>query len=417
MTRGCYSAAAGRVDIGATIRCPQTRSQRGSREADFRRFPRRGGPDVFAGLAARFGDAAPRVVHAAGEGDRIVIPVRGAQGINVARMGLAASRLGRNEPLVRKPGRKPDVAHMRDPEIMALFSQGYAGMRRGLVDGAWRHEDQDVDGLGAEFVYPGFFAMFSMANTALVVALQKNYNDWLHDYATASRGRVFGLAALPVQDPQAATEELDRVLGMGFRGGCIPCTSPPERPYFDTIYESIWSRAEEAGFPLSLHVGTNAYVPPEQRSRMRPDPVADYAAAQASVQRTIVEFMCRGVCERHPRLQIVVAEFNAGWIAHWLDRVDQGLQRELRNLDEAPVGPPPHEIWRRQFHATIEDDRPALATREFIGVENLMWGSDYPHTDSTWPCSGEVLDELFEAVSAADRARITRGNVKALYGV
>ncbi len=221
------------------------------------------GPDVFAGLAERFGDAAPRVVHAAGEGDRIVTPVRGAQGINVARMGLAASRLGRNEPLVRKPGRKPDVAHMRDPEIMALFSQGYAGMRRGLVDGAWRHEDQDVDGLGAEFVYPGFFAMFSMANTALLVA----------------------------------------------------------------------------------------------------------------------------------------------------------LQRELRNLDEAPVGPPPHEIWRRQFHATIEDDRPALATREFIGVENLMWGSDYPHTDSTWPCSGEVLDELFEAVSAADRARITRGNVKALYGV
>ena len=374
------------------------------------------GPDVFAGLAERFGDEAPRVVHTDGEGDRIEVP-GGGWGVNVARMGLAASRLARNEPLARKPGHKPGVARMDDPEIAALFAKGYAGMRRGLVDGARRHEDQDVDGLEAEFVYPGFFAMFSQPNTALLVALQKNYNDWLHDYASASDGRVFGLAAIPVQHPQAAAEELDRVLAMGFRGGCIPCTSPPDRPYFDAAYEPIWARAEEAGFPLSLHVGTNAYVPPEYRSRTRPDPVADYAAAQGGVQRTIVEFMCRGVCERHPRLRIVVAEFNAGWIAHWLDRVDQGLQRELRELDAAPAGPSPHEIWRRQFHATIEDDRPALATRDFVGVDNLMWGSDYPHTDSTWPCSGDVLDELFEGVPDEDRARITRDNVKALYGV
>ena len=375
------------------------------------------GPDVFAGLADRFGDDAPRVVHAEGEGDRIVIPARGPRGVSVAQMGLAATRLARNEPLARKRGHKPDVAHMEDPEIVALFSNGYAGMRRGLVDGAWRREDQDVDGLEAEFVYPGFFPMFSLPDTALVVALQKNYNDWLHDYASASRGRVHGLAAIPVQDPEAAARELDRVLAMGFKGGCIPCTSPPERPYSDAAYEPIWARAEEAAFPLSLHVGTNAYVPPEYRSRARPDAIADYAAAQGGVQRTIVEFMCRGVCERHPRLPIVVAEFNAGWIAHWLDRVHQGQQREWRGLSDPPSGPPPHEIWRRQFHATIEDDRPALATRDFIGADRLMWGSDYPHTDSTWPHSQAVLDELFEDIPPGDRARITRDNVKALYAV
>ena len=375
------------------------------------------GPDVFAGLADRFGDEAPRVVHAEGEGDRIVIPARGPRGVSVAQMGLASTRLARNEPLARAPGHKPDVAHMEDPEIAALFAKGYAGMRRGLVDGAWRHEDQDVDGLEAEFVYPGFFPMFSLPDTALLVALQKNYNDWLHDYASASRGRVHGLAAIPVQDPEAAARELDRVLAMGFKGGCIPCTSPPERPYFDEAYEPIWARAEEAAFPLSLHVGTNAYVPPEHRSRARRDAIADYAAAQGAVQRTIVEFMCRGVCERHPRLPIVVAEFNAGWIAHWLDRVHQGQQREWRSLPDAPSGPPPHEIWRRQFHATIEDDRPALATRDLVGVDRLMWGSDYPHTDSTWPCSEAVLDELFENVPVGDRVRITRDNVKALYGV
>ena len=376
------------------------------------------GRDVFTGLADRFGDEAPRVMDAGDQVDAIVIPARGLHGVSVARMGMAATRLARNAPLNRKPGRKPDVAHMKDPELVALFNQGYAGMRPGLVDGAHRHEDQDVDGLAAEFLYPGFFDMFGLANTELLVALQRNYNDWLHDYTTAAEGRLFGLPAIPVQDPEAATEEIDRVLKLGFKGGCIPCTSPAERPYFDEAYEPVWSRAEEAGFPLSMHVGTSSYVPREYRGpRVRVDAIADYAAAQATVQRTIVEFMCRGVCERHPRLKIVVAEFNAGWIAHWLDRVDQGLQRERRIMDEPFTGTPPHEVWQRQFYATIEDDRPALATREFIGIDNLMWGSDYPHTDSTWPCSNEVLDELFDGISDEERAKITHDNVRVLYGV
>ena len=376
------------------------------------------GRDVFAGLAERFGDEAPRVMDVGDQVDAIVIPARGMRGVSVARMGMAATRLARNEPLSRKPGHKPDVAHMKDPELVALFRKGYAGMRRGLVDGAHRFEDQDADGLAAEFLYPGYFAMFSLANTPLLVALQKNYNDWLHDYATAADGRLFGLAAIPVQDPEAAAAELDRVIKLGFKGGCIPCTSPAERPYFDEAYEGVWARAEEAGFPLSMHVGCNSYVPPERRQTLwRRDAIADYAATQSSVQRSIVEFMCRGVCERHPGLKIVVAEFNAGWIAHWLDRVDQGLQRERREMDEPYTGAPPHEIWRRQFYATIEDDRPALATREFIGGDHLMWGSDYPHTDSTWPCSNAVLDELFHGIGEAARKKITRDNVKALYGV
>ena len=376
------------------------------------------GRDVFTGLADRFGDEAPRIMNVGNQVDAIVVPARGMQGVSVARMGMAATRLGRNEPLNRKKGHKPDVAHMQDPELVALFNSGYEGMRRGLVDGAFRYEDQDIDGLAAEFLYPGYFGMFGMKNTPLLVALQKNYNDWLHDYEIASSGRLFGLPAIPVQDVDAAIAELERVIKLGFKGGCIPCTSPAERPYYDDAYEPLWTMAEEAGFPLSMHVGCGSYIPREYRSKpLRPDGIAGYAATQHTVQTTIVEFMCRGVCERHPNLKIVVAEFNAGWIAHWLDRVEQGLQRERRNMDEPFTGAHPHEVWHRQFYATIEDDRPALATRHMIGVDNLMWGSDYPHTDSTWPCSNDVLDELFEDVSTEDREKITRTNVEKLYGV
>lgn len=376
------------------------------------------GRDVFAGLADRFGDEAPRVMNVGNQVDAIVVPANGMRGVSVAQMGMAATRLARNEPLGRKKGRKPDVANMQAPELVALFNKGYAGMRTGLVNGAHRYEDQDIDGIAAELLYPGYFAMFGMRNVDLQVALQRNYNDWLHDYTTASNGRLFGLAAIPVQDVEAGVAELERAISLGFKGGMIPCTSPADHPYFDEIYEPIWSLAEEARFPLSMHVGCSSYIPREHRRRpVRRDGIAGYAAAQSAVQPTIVELMCRGVCERHPNLKFVVAEFNAGWIAHWLDRVDQGLQREYRNTSENYSGPSPHEVWKRQFYATIEDDRPALATREFIGVDNLMWGSDYPHTDSTWPCSLEVLDEVFEGIPKEDRAKITRLNAKRLYGI
>ncbi len=375
------------------------------------------GPEVFTGLAERFGDEAPRVVSIDGEGDHIVIPARGGHGVNVGFMALASTRLDAEDGIHRRAARKPDAGRLDSAEHRALLEGGYRAMRRGLTDGAWRGEDQDIDGLAAEFLYPGYFTLFGLANTALLIALQKNYNDWLMDFCKAANGRLYGLAVLPVQDPAAAVAELERVIGLGYRGACIPCTSPHERPYFDRAYDPLWARAEEAGLPLSMHVGCMSYVPRELRPGKKRDAIAAYAGAQSVVQDTLVEFICRGVCARHPALKIVVAEFNGGWIAHWLDRLDQGWQREAGRASGVPAYQPVHDIWRRQFWATIEDDQAALMTRSVIGEDRLMWGSDYPHTDSTWPCSGEMLDEMFHGYPPELRARVTRDNVASLYGL
>jgi len=371
--------------------------------------------EVYTGLAERFGDEAPRVMHENTERDAIVIPALGKRGVR-RRMAFAGLRLREGLEVDRRPGHKPEVDVLTDPEVVAILKKGYSGLREGVRDGSKRGIDQDIDGVELEFLYPGFFGMFSFENTELLVACQQNYNDWLYDYAAAADGRLYGFAAIPLQDPEAGLAELERVIKMGYKGGCIPCSSPYERPYQDECYEPIWSLAEEAGFPLSMHVGTNAYRPPQTRSKAdKRDSIVDYANAPVTIQRTLVELICRGVATRHPNLQFVVAEFNAGWIAHWLDRADQGLLREYRFKSQDYTGERPHEIWLRQFHATIEDDRPAILTRELIGVDNLMWGSDYPHVDSTWPCSQAVLDEIFVAVPAEARQAITYDNVKALY--
>ncbi|MCY3858002.1 MAG: amidohydrolase family protein [Gammaproteobacteria bacterium] len=374
--------------------------------------------DVFVGLPERFGDDAPRIMYAGTDKDAIIIPSKGAAGVR-RRIGIAGLRARDGAEVERRTGYKPNVEDMSDGDIVKIMSQGYDGIREGIKNGAERPVDQDIDGIAAEFLYPGFFGLFSFENLELLVACQKNYNDWLHDYSSAAGGRLFGLAAIPIQDPDAAVAELQRVVKMGFKGGCIPCTSPPEHPYHDDMYDPVWAAAEEARFPLAMHVGTNAYTPKEFRqNRALRDPVGDYAQSQISIQRTLVELIVHGVATKFPNLQFVVAEFNGGWIAHWLDRIEQGLQREYSFRGKgAYTGEKPHDIWARQFWATIEDDRPAILTRELIGTDNLMWGSDYPHVDSTWPCSLSVLDEVFADVSSEDRDKITRTNVERLYGL
>ena len=373
--------------------------------------------DVFIGLPERFGDDAPRFTNAGTMKDSIVIPSKGPAGIR-RPMGFAGLRVKEAEDFDRQKYRKPDVDDISTPENQAILEKGYDGLRAGIRDGAYRHADQEIDGIKAEFLDAGFFGLFAFYDPELLVACQKNYNDWLHDYATSANGRLFGLAAIPMQNPEAAVFELDRVIKMGYRGGCIPCTSPHDRPYFDLSYEPIWTLAEEAGFPLSMHVGTNSYVPKEFRvTHHRPDSVFDYGNSPSTIQRTLVELMCRGVCERHPNLKLLVSEFNAGWIAFWLNRIEQGLHRDARFKMDEFTGERPQEVWERQFWATIEDDRPALLTREIIGVKNLMWGSDYPHVDSTWPCSLNVIEEIFEGIPDADRQAITHDNVRELYDI
>ncbi len=373
------------------------------------------GPEVFDGLAERFGDDAPRVVRGDEGSDHIVVPNRANRSVNVGIMALAATRLDRASPGERRPGHKPDTGTIDDPEIKAYLTGGYAAMRPGLTDGARRGEDQDVDGVAAEVLYPGYFSMFGIPDVDLLVARMRNYNDWMAAQCESSDGRLIGLAALPVQDPEAAVAELDRIIDLGYRGAIVASNAPKGRNYSDAEYHPLWARASEAGIPISFHVGCISHTPEWLKQTRGRDPIAVYSGTAALIHDTLVDLMCRGVCRTFPELQFVVAEFNAGWLAHWLDRVDQGWRREFsKNPGGQPVEPVV-DIWKRQFLATIEDDQPALRTRDLIGEDRLMWGSDYPHTDSTWPCSVDVLDEMFAGYPDETKAAITRDNVRRLY--
>ena len=375
---------------------------------------------VLAGLEERFGDDAPRIVDHSGTPDVMHVPSAGITGLAPARLGIAGYRL--DGPLAVDPGArtKPDPEDPSHPAVEELSSGGYAVVRTAIAHPGERLADQDLDGVRAEVLYPSmFFAVFGLPRAEVVVAAFANYNSWLRDYCSVDPTRLVGAALVPLHHPESGGRALADALDAGARTACIPCRAPANRPYRDRAYDPIWAMAEEANIPLAMHIGTNAHQPRRPRAdgvATARNPVGGYAGAASVIQNTVAELICQGVTARHPNLKFVVSEFNAGWIPNWLERLDQGWMRDPAAVDDAMTEPPSH-YWARNFKATIEDDRSAVLCRELIGVETLMWGNDYPHRDSTWPCSKGVTEALMDGVSSSDRERMLEGTAAELYDI
>jgi predicted TIM-barrel fold metal-dependent hydrolase len=194
----------------------------------------------------------------------------------------------------------------------------------------------------------------------------------------------------------------------------------------------VWSAAEQSGLPLSLHIGHCRSLGPIAASAQRSAEEASgnpltSTGSHTGMAEMFFTMMCldmaepvsllifSGVLERHPDLRFVIAECGIGWIPFVLERMDYTFSRH-RVWMKSGITEKPSEQFRRSFHATFQqDDHSGLLARDISGVNTLMWASDYPHTDSTWPYSRKVVDELFRGIPDAERARICAGNARELY--
>ena len=359
--------------------------------------------EVFDLLERKYGERAPRIIQDPEWGDFVATPQVlagqrfGAQpGVPVGRLGIAGARLD-------------------NPETQRRIRSGYAGLNPGCMDPLARIKEQDQDGVRCEVLYPSlYFRVFGLPDFPVLEDAFRAYNDWLSNYCSQAPDRLVGMAVIPMHDPKAAAVELDRAMKMGFRGISIACTAPGDKPYHDPVYHPIWARAEEAGCVVGLHIFTGAHQGVTGLHNL--EPIITYASAATIIQITISDLICQGVAHRFPKLKFVCAEWNTGWLGHWLERLDHAFYR-ARQSAPAELDLLPSEYWRRQFYATYEDDLNGVLTRESIGVNTLMWGNDYPHHDSIWPNSQRILDDIFQGVPEADRYAMTVGNVTELYGL
>jgi predicted TIM-barrel fold metal-dependent hydrolase len=298
----------------------------------------------------------------------------------------------------------------------------YRDARRGGWDPAERLKDMQLDGVEAEVIYTTLgFRQFWLKDADLQRACFRVYNAWLADYCSYAPNQLTGIALISLYDIGEAVKELRLCRQRGLKGAMIWASPPEERSYADRMYDPFWTEAQELGMPLSLHAVTGMGRESQALRVMGREvkPVDRYVQSVTlgdEVKRSLIELVFSGVLERYPHLRIVSAENEVSWLSFVIQRWDQ-TYHHYRHLYPSPLKMKPSEYFSRQIYATFIDDAFGIRNRHQIGVDHVMWSSDYPHTQSTWPHSQEIIARDFADVPEGEKLKIVRENAMELYNL
>lgn len=307
----------------------------------------------------------------------------------------------------------------KDPKDWGIDPARFDEMLPGCYDPAERLKDMDLDGVEAALCFPSFprFAgtvFLEGEDRDVALACVKAYNDFLIDeWAGAAPARYIPLAILPLWDVEESVKEIERTAEKGVRTIAFP-----ENPFplgLPSIHTEHWapvfSAAEAAGTPLSLHFGTSGVSP-------KPSPDGPMAVSitlfGCNSMYALTDLLFSPVFHRHPNLKISLAEGGIGWVPYMLERADYVWERH-RWYQNIVHDVRPSELFQKHVYACFIEDVHGLANRDAVGIDNILWECDYPHSDSNWPNSRKVAEEVFAKIPDDDVYKIVEGNARTLF--
>lgn len=314
-------------------------------------------------------------------------------------------------------GRKyvPGEIHRSDRMASTgLYDDGKKGIRR-LTEPELRLKDQDIDGVQAEILYGVLGSSGRLNDGEAAVEMLKIYNDWLYDFCKHAPDRLIGLANVPSHDMDAAVAEVKRAADRGVKG--IDVANRPDMiPLHEEFYEPLWAIANETGIPVHFHtIGGRS----PDYTKMTPK-IARRAFAvhitgfQMHMSYMLMQLIYSGALERYPNLKVVIGEAGMGWIPYVLDHMDLEWEDQFKDLE---LKMKPSEYWHRQCYATYQSDKIGVKLLDELGVDNVMWGSDYPHPDGIWPDSQQFINGELGHLPAATRRKVICDNAVKLYNL
>lgn len=304
---------------------------------------------------------------------------------------------------------------------LALDRGGVAEEGRPITPST-RLEDMDRDGVQASVLFPPIIAM-NPTNVALRDAIVSAFNDWAFEFASSAPERFIPAAMLSPTDPQSATAELARLAKVGALKQVNFLVNDVTVEMNLPAWDVFWSTAEEQGIIVSYHVGGSLRpgepraAREELRNGERP-PEFDMGVGNGGQRffQQFVDLFTFGTLERHPALKFVLAESGAGWVPYVVQEMDFRYGR-LFETGTSTLKEKPSDVFKRQVWATYQSDLVGLHVMDFFGEGHVMWASDYPHHDSTWPFSDEVVGAETAHLSAELTRGVLRDNAAALYAL
>ena len=285
----------------------------------------------------------------------------------------------------------------------------------GMLNLDLRMADLDQQGIWAEVVFASTgLWMTVIEDRELARECARVYNDWAHAELIKRSERYLPAAMLSSVNIDDAVEEARRVAKLGFKAICLPTTLPKHLEYNMTEWDGLWAVAAEAGMVVCFHVGTGTSELVVTRGPG--GALINYWETTVPAQRCVVHLVSSGAMDRFRKLKVLTAEAGCAWIPALADRLDEAYRQHKRWV-RPPLERPPGQAIYEQVYSSFQHDVSAIPTLQHFGYKNVLWGSDYPHLEGTFPRTQEVLRHLFEGVPADVQHRVTLGAFAELFGV
>jgi predicted TIM-barrel fold metal-dependent hydrolase len=295
-----------------------------------------------------------------------------------------------------------DMEAMRDP---------------GYHDPVARLAAMDRDGVQAEVLYSevSAFRAFGLVRGDWK-PISRAFTDHLTEFAGHDPDRLAVSYQVPVIDIPYAVAEVQRLAGLGARSVHLP-NFPSELglpDYHETVYDPLWTVLQETGISISHHLGNRQWLYDVFRRDPTPQAAIFTSMPALALSEVMAWWILTGTLERFPGLQIVFVEPSLYWVPGFLARLDQKADGRYRLPG---VRQKPSEYFHRNMACTFMDDEVGLQQRHLVGIENILWSTDFPHPATTWPHSQDVVARQFADIPDAERDLICRGNAARIYGL
>ncbi|WP_436795251.1 amidohydrolase family protein [Actinospongicola halichondriae] len=325
----------------------------------------------------------------------------------------------------RVPQTRLSAAAGFDRDEVKVVGITYEEMRDGCYDPKARLEDMDVNHVEASLCFPSFPRFcgqtFMEADDKVLAKLcVEAYNDWMVDeWCGDSGGRLIPLCIIPLWDAELAAAEIHRNAARGVRAVCFseipPYLGLPSVHDADGYWEPFVRACEETQTVINMHIGSSSKMP--STSDDAPAAVGStltFNNAMASMS----DWLFSGLLEKFPSVKIAYSEGQIGWIPYILERADKVWEdnRAWGGVGDK-VPEPPSTYYYRQMYGCFFDDEVGLEMLDRVGVSNITFETDYPHSDSTWPHTKEVAEKLMGHLPDDVIRKLVRGNAIEMLGL
>jgi predicted TIM-barrel fold metal-dependent hydrolase len=308
----------------------------------------------------------------------------------------------------------------RRPETVKIEPFRFDQMRRGCWDIHARIRDMDINGVWASLNFPSMITgfcgrVYAQAKDAeLGLAVTRAWNDWMYEeWWQPYPERIIPMGITWLADPEIGADEIRRNAARGFTSVTLP-----ERPHrigfpsiFDEYWEPIIAACAETETVISLHVGSSGMVDFPKGA-----PAIQLGATlfgQLSLT-ACAEWVWSGWAVKYPDLKVAMAEGGIGWVAMLIDRLENIVDRSGYGLDGFG-GKRPADVLREHFWFCTIDDPSTIVTRHTIGVDHIMFETDYPHGDGTWPDTQPLIERVWGDLPTAELRKMLHENAARLY--